>query len=80
MVARFMAGDSWRSITTWANEQGITTSSGGDFTTTSLRNMLLSARIAGRREHGGVVVAPGQWEPIITQRQRQQRRPVILRD
>lgn len=72
MVARFLAGDSWRSITTWANEEGIKTSSGGDFTSTTLRNMLLSARIAGLREHGGVVVAPGQWEPIITPQQRQQ--------
>lgn len=72
MVARFLAGDSWRSITTWANEEGIKTSSGGDFTTTTLRNMLLSARIAGLREHGGVVVAPGQWEPIIAVQQRQQ--------
>ena len=72
MTARFLAGDSWRSITTWANEAGIRTSSGGEFTTTALRTMLLSARVAGLRQHGGVVVAPGQWEPIITPEQRQQ--------
>ena len=72
MAARYLAGDSWRSIATWANLEGIKTSSGGEFTTTSLRNMLLSARIAGLREHGGVVVAAGQWEPIITPQQRQQ--------
>lgn len=72
MTARYLAGDSWRSITTWANEAGIKTSSGGDFTTTTLRNMLLSARIAGLREHGGVVVGPAVWEPIITTQQRQQ--------
>lgn len=72
MAARFLAGDSWRSITSWANESGIKTTSGGEFTTTTLRNMLLSGRVAGLREHGGVVVAPGQWEPIITPEQRQQ--------
>lgn len=71
MVARFLAGESWRSLTVWVNEQGIKTSSGGEFTTTTLRNMLLSARIAGLRAHGGVVVAPGRWEPIITPEQRQ---------
>ncbi len=71
MVARFLAGDSWRSLATWANEQGIKTSSGGEFTSITVRTMLLSARIAGLRAHGGVVVAQGRWEAIITPEQRQ---------
>ena len=65
LVARFLAGESWRSLTAWTQEQGIPTSTGGEFTTMSLRTMLLSARIAGLRTHGGQVVAKGQWEAII---------------
>lgn len=71
MVARFLAGDSWRSLAAWANEQGIKTSSGGEFTSITVRTMLLSARVAGLRAHGGEVVAPGRWEAIITPEQRQ---------
>lgn len=65
LVARFLAGDSLRSLTAWTQEQGIKTSTGGQFTTMSLGTMLLSARIAGLRSHGGEVVAKGQWEAII---------------
>lgn len=72
MVGRFLAGDSWRSLAAWTQEQEIKTSSGGEFTSTTLRNMLLSARVAGLRAHDGVVVAAGNWEPIISPEQRQQ--------
>lgn len=71
LVGRFLAGDSWRSLTAWTQEQAIMTSTGREFTTMSLRTMLLSARIAGLRAHDGLVVAPGQWEAIITPEQRQ---------
>lgn len=65
LVARYLAGEAWHSLTAWTQAQGIKTSTGGEFTTMSLRTMLLSARIAGLRSHGGQVVAKGQWEAII---------------
>lgn len=71
IVARFLAGESSRSICVWLNDQNVTTSTGGQWQTMTLNAMLKSARIAGLREHHGTVVAEAVWQPIITPEQRQ---------
>ncbi len=71
IVARFLAGESSRSICTWLNEQNVPTTAGGQWQTMTLNTMLKSARIAGLREHHGAVVADAKWAPIITPEQRE---------
>lgn len=70
LVARFLAGESVRSLAIWLDEQGIRTVNGGPWGTTTLRATLSSARIAGLRQHRGQVVGPAVWEPIITEAER----------
>ncbi|GAB2739963.1 recombinase family protein [Sinomonas soli] len=72
LVARFLAGESVRSLCMWLNEEGVTTVAGGPWQTTTMRQVLRSARIAGLREHKGQVSAPAVWAAIITPEQRQQ--------
>ena len=72
IVARFLAGESSRSICVWLNSEGVKTTAGGPWQTMTLNAMLKSARIAGRREHKGVDVAEAQWPGIISPEQRQQ--------
>ena len=61
-----LAGDSLRAIATDWNDRGIPTAAGDRWTVETLRRMLCSARLSGQREHRGEIVAPGQWEPILT--------------
>jgi len=70
LVARFLAGESWRSLTAWLQEQDIRTPTGGQWGSTRVRTMLLSPRLAGLREHNGVVVGPAVWPGIITVEER----------
>ncbi len=64
--SRVLAGDSVRAIATEWNARSIPTAAGKRWTVETLRRMLYSARISGQREHLGEIVAPGQWEAIIT--------------
>jgi site-specific DNA recombinase len=70
LVARFLAGESARSLATWLDDQGVKTVAGGPWKTTTLRAMLRSGRIAGLREHRGTVVGPAVWPAIITVEER----------
>lgn len=63
---RALAGDSVRAIATDWNNRSIPTAGGSTWTVETLRRMLYSARLSGQREHLGEIVAPGQWEAIIT--------------
>ena len=63
---RALAGDSVRAIATDWNSRGILTSMGRAWTVETLRRMLFSARLSAQREHHGEIVAPGQWEAILT--------------
>jgi hypothetical protein len=65
-AARYLAGESLRSLATWLDEQGVTTVTGKPWKSTTLRGLLRSGRIAGLREHRGEVVGPAVWEAIIT--------------
>jgi DNA invertase Pin-like site-specific DNA recombinase len=66
VVARFIAGESYRSLCTWLDEAGIATVAGGPWTITTLRSNLGSARIAGLRDHRGQLTK-AVWEPIISE-------------
>lgn len=72
LAIRFLAGESLRSLCSWLDAEGVRTVRGGGWRTTSLKQMLTSARIAGLREHNGDIVADAVWEPIITPEQRLQ--------
>jgi site-specific DNA recombinase len=65
-VARFLAGDTIRSITADWNRRGIETVTGGRWHSGTLRRLIGSARIAGWREHLGTLTAEAEWSPIIT--------------
>lgn len=66
---RVLTGESVWSICTDWNTQGVPTVTGRPWTVTTIMSILTSGRIAGLREHKGVVVAKGRWEPIITEEQ-----------
>jgi DNA invertase Pin-like site-specific DNA recombinase len=63
---RCLAGESLRSLCFDLNARGIPTSTGGEWVQTVLRRMLRSARISGRREHKGEIVADAEWPAIIS--------------
>lgn len=75
-ATRVLAGESLRSVAAALNKAGATTVGGKQWSGPSLRQVLRSARISGRREvfpEGvsaskgvGVVVATECWEPIIS--------------
>lgn len=67
LVARFLAGESTRSLATWLTDQGVATVTGGTWQTTTLKAILTNPRYAGLRAHKGVVVGPAVWDPIITE-------------
>ncbi|MGO2746516.1 recombinase family protein [Microbacterium sp.] len=72
VVDRFLAGESLHSLAVWMESTGVPTTGGRPWHTSTLRQMLISARIAGLRSHKSVVVGPAVWEPIITPEQREQ--------
>ena len=68
LVARFLAGESMRSLATWLNDQQVPTVTGREgWSTTTLRGMLTNPRYAGLRVHRGPSSGPAVWEPIISE-------------
>lgn len=61
---RILAGDSLRGVVLDWFDRGIRTSTGKVFKNATIRQMLLSPRIAGYRVHHGKLY-PARWEPII---------------
>ena len=70
LAVRYVAGESIRSLASWLNEMDIRTVAGGPWRSGTLRQLLLSGRIAGLRQHRGEIVGPAAWQSIITQQQR----------
>jgi site-specific DNA recombinase len=70
LVARYLAGESLRSLATWLDDNGVRTVTGKAWSTPTLRDMLASGRIAGLRRHRGQIVGPAAWPAIITPEQR----------
>jgi hypothetical protein len=67
-----LAGDSLRSICSDLNEAGITTATGRQWTSQTLRRMLMNPRYSGQRAYHGEIVAKAEWPAIITARETQQ--------
>jgi site-specific DNA recombinase len=73
-ATRVLAGDSLRSLCMKLNSDGVRTVTGKEWSSQTLRRLLMSARISGQREHKGEIVAKAEWSAIITPRQTQQLR------
>jgi site-specific DNA recombinase len=76
---RVLAGDSIRNVVKRWNNAGVLTPAGKPWRSTSLRRLLLSARIAGLREHHGKVTAKAVW-PAIIKRPTHERLKAVLTD
>jgi site-specific DNA recombinase len=71
-VQRLLAGESVRTVIRNWNARGITTATGKPWRNSALTRMLRSPRIAGKREHHGVVVADAVWPAIIAPAEHEQ--------
>lgn len=67
---RVLLGESMWSICSDWMTRGVPTVTGRPWTVTTLTSILTSGRMAGLREHKGVVVAKGQWEPVWSEEMR----------
>lgn len=67
LVARYLAGESTKSLATWLNESGVQSVRGAGWRTTTVRAILANPRYAGIRAHRKQVVGPAVWEPIISE-------------
>ena len=65
LAARYLAGESLRSLCTWLDEQGITTVYGKAWRTGTVHSMLENPRMAGLRSHNGKVIGPAVWPAIL---------------
>lgn len=63
---RVIAGERVGSVVAELQRRGIPTVAGGTWTSTTLRRILGSPTLIGRRMHRGVDVGPGQWPSILT--------------
>jgi DNA invertase Pin-like site-specific DNA recombinase len=65
-ASRVLAGGSLRGVCADLNDRGILTPAGGRWQQGPLRRMLMSARLAGKREYQGEIVADAVWPAIIS--------------
>lgn len=64
-TARVLAGESlWAIINDWT-DRGVPTVRGAPWSTTALRTVLMSERIAGLRVHHGQIVGEAEWPAIL---------------
>lgn len=64
-VAKVLEGESVRSIALDLKERGVKTASGGDFSATRLRTVLLNPRYAGLRTYRKEIVGDANWPPLV---------------
>jgi DNA invertase Pin-like site-specific DNA recombinase len=74
---RLIAGESARGIIRQWNEEGFTTTTGGQWVQQPFTRMMKSATIAGLRAHKGVIVADAVWPAIITREQHEKLTAVL---
>lgn len=72
VAARYLAGESLKSLTTWLQDNDILSVAGLPWRTATLHQTLTNPRIAGLRAHNGVIVATAIWPAIITPAQHEQ--------
>jgi DNA invertase Pin-like site-specific DNA recombinase len=77
LADRAAARESLRSLCLWLIDSGTPTVHGGRWSTTALRRILTSGRIAGRRDYRGDDVALAIWPGIITPEQSDQIRTLV---
>ena len=72
LVPRFLAGESLSSLATWLTESGISTVTGGEWRTPTVRALLSNPRYAGLRAYHGEVLGTAEWPAIISRPQHEQ--------
>jgi DNA invertase Pin-like site-specific DNA recombinase len=75
---RLLAGESMVSLCAELERTGVRTVSGRPWLPNVLRNLLVSPRVAGLRQHQGEVVGEAAWPAILDRRTWEQLRAVIL--
>jgi DNA invertase Pin-like site-specific DNA recombinase len=87
---RVLAGEPVRSVARYLNARGMPTSTGKQWTSTTLTRMLASGRISGQREHQprarsetkrklvGDIVADAQWPAVISKADTARLRLILL--
>jgi DNA invertase Pin-like site-specific DNA recombinase len=65
VAGRLLSGESLRGVVEWLAVEGVVTPAGGLWRRASLRKLMLSPRIAGRRQHRGEDVGPAVWPAIV---------------
>lgn len=76
---RLLAGESLGSVATDLNNRGILTAEAKQWRVSTLRIVLASARISGRREYHGEIMADAIWPAIITVEQSDRLRALLAR-
>lgn len=66
-AGRVLAGEGIGAVVVDWDRRGVATVTGARWRTTTMRRLLLSPRIAGKRELRGEVVGDARWEPIISE-------------
>ncbi len=61
----YLAGESWDSIARRWNEAGVLTATGKTWKGQAIRQLLMSARIAGLREYRGEVIGDAIWPAMV---------------
>lgn len=77
LARRFLGGDTLRTLVRWLHAQNTPTTTGRRWSQQGLRLMLLSARIAGLREHHGQVVAKAVWPAIVSEEEHKRLRQLL---
>lgn len=65
MAERIINGGSIHSVVRWLNDSRVPTVTGRPWLRSTVRNILTNPRISAQRTHRGVIVGPGDWEPIL---------------
>lgn len=65
MMARYLAGESLRSLSLWLRQTGVPSVRGGPWGSNHVRQVLRSPAIAGLRQLRGEVIGPAKWDAIV---------------
>ncbi len=80
MADRVLTGEPVGSIARDLNERGIPSATGKRWTRAAITTLLCQARLFGKREHHGVIVADGDWPPILDEHTGMRLRAVLERN